>query len=63
MSDEKDHRQKEEEFVIDLTTNAADCDWIRAARLKRKGTPEALAELERMKNTPMFKIDLNKDIK
>ena len=63
MKSKIDPNQDIEEIVIDLTTNEADVDWLKARRLLKEDTPEALAELERMKSTPMVKIDPEAEIK
>ena len=40
------------EPVINLAPDAANDDWIRAARLKEQGKEE---ELKKLENTPMYK--------
>lgn len=39
-------------IIIDLATDAANDDWIRAARLLREGKKE---ELEKLENQQMYK--------
>ena len=42
--------------LIIVEFNEADNDWIRAARLKKKGTPEALEDLK-CKGNNILEID------
>ena len=42
--------------VFNIDADAANADWIRAARLLKKGDKESLAELERLSNTKMKRI-------
>ncbi len=49
---------KNGEPIFNLSADAANDDWIRAARLKRRaeeGDEEARKELERLENTPMYR--------
>lgn len=50
-------REKDGKLVIDLDATAADADWMRAGRLRRRaeaGDEEARKELEVMENTPLY---------
>ncbi|MBA2882213.1 hypothetical protein HNR65_002554 [Desulfosalsimonas propionicica] len=46
-------------LVINLASNAADDDWLRAARLARRakaGDEEAAKELKFLRETPMVRL-------
>lgn len=42
---------------LDLDADAANADWLRAARLKKLGTPEAEAKLAELEDTPMVEVE------
>ena len=47
-------RNKKGEIIgLDFAADAANADWIRAARLLKEGK---LEELEKLKNTPMYEV-------
>ena len=41
---------------FDLSKDVLNQDWLRASRLKKEGTPEALAELKAMENDYMVEV-------
>ena len=43
--------------TINIAATEASDDWLRARRLLREGTPEALAEYERMNKAETFTED------
>jgi hypothetical protein len=51
--------EKDGQIVFNLCSDAANLDWIRAARLKKKaadeGDEKAAAELAELENTPVYK--------
>lgn len=52
-------KDKNGNLVINLAANAADDDWLRAARLARRaeaGDGEAAKELKRLRETPMVQV-------
>ncbi len=52
-------KDKNGNLVINLAANAADDDWLRAARLARRaeaGDEEAAKELKRLRETPMVQL-------
>ncbi|GEM_PF-3091875 len=51
------------ETVYNIDADAANADWIRAARLKRKaeqGDEEAAKELEKRQNTKMVRVKIRR---
>ena len=51
---------KDGTVTFNLYSNAADADWIRAARLKKRaeaGDKEAEKELEELFNTPLYRYE------
>ena len=50
-------KNKKGDIVINLDSDAGNADWLRAARLLKKGKTEALKKLH---DTPMYKIDEDK---
>lgn len=46
----------DDSLVISVETEA-DGDWLKAAWLKKKGTPEALEELRKMENSQLEILD------
>jgi len=52
-------KDKNGNLVFNLAADAANADWIRAARLARRaeaGDEEAAKELKRLQETPMVQI-------
>lgn len=41
-------------ITLNLSNTAANYDWIRAARLRKKGTKKAKAEFEKLDDTNML---------
>ena len=51
-------RNAKGEIVFNLSADAGNADWIRAARLKKAGK---LDELKKLHDTPMYEIDDDDD--
>jgi hypothetical protein len=51
-----EHDEETGSLIINIDSDAANADWIRASRLLKKGDKKSLAELAKLSNTKMKRI-------